>query len=79
MKALVYNGPRDVSIREVPDATTQRPADVVITPTTSASVKATGGIGVVGVCVPEDPEADAYKPFDDRDEGWTKVILTPAA
>ena len=52
MKALVYNGPRDVSIREVPDATTQRPADVVITPTTSASVKATGGIGVVGVCVP---------------------------
>lgn len=107
-----------------------------------ASVKATGGIGVVGVFGPEDPalktswpgrgrspltsgrfwlkgqrmatgqvsvkaynrelhdliEADraepsflishelplagapdAYKHFDDRDEGWTKVILKPAA
>jgi len=107
-----------------------------------ASVKATGGIGVVGVFVPEDPGAqdelakqgqiafdfgsfwfkgqrmatgqanvkaynrklrdlieadkakpsflishelrlaeapDAYKHFDDRDEGWTKVILKPAA
>ena len=107
-----------------------------------ASVKATGGIGVVGVFVPEDPGAqdelakqgqiafdfgsfwfkgqrmatgqanvkaynrklrdlieagkakpsflishelplaeapDAYKHFDDRDAGWTKVILKPAA
>ena len=107
-----------------------------------ASVRATGGIGVVGVFVPEDPGAqddlakqgqidfdfgsfwfkgqrmatgqanvkaynrklrdlieagkakpsflishelplaeapDAYKHFDDRDEGWTKVILKPAA
>jgi glutathione-independent formaldehyde dehydrogenase len=107
-----------------------------------ASVKATGGIGVVGVFIPEDPGAHddlakqgqiafdfgsfwfkgqrmatgqanvkaynrklrdlieagrarpsflishelplaeapaAYKHFDDRDEGWTKVILKPAA
>jgi len=107
-----------------------------------ASVKATGGIGVVGVFIPEDPGAptemskegqiafdfgmfwfkgqrmatgqcnvkaynrklrdlieadkakpsflishelplaqapDAYKHFDDRDDGWTKVILKPAA
>ena len=106
------------------------------------SVKATGGIGVVGVFVPEDPGAedeleqegkrafdfgefwfkgqrmatgqcnvkaynrnlsklievgkakpsflvshelplaeapDAYKHFDDRDDGWTKVVLKPAA
>jgi threonine dehydrogenase-like Zn-dependent dehydrogenase len=107
-----------------------------------ASVRATGGIGVVGVFVPEDPGAkdelakqgqiafdfgafwfkglrmgtgqanvkaynrklrdlieadkakpsflishelplaeapDAYRHFDERDEGWTKVILKPAA
>ena len=106
------------------------------------STKATGGIGVVGVFVPKDPEAatdlakegkmafdfgqfwfkgqklgtgqcnvkhynrrlmnlihagraepskiishslnldqapDAYKHFDERDEGWTKVVLKPAA
>jgi glutathione-independent formaldehyde dehydrogenase len=105
-----------------------------------ASVKATGGLGVIGVYVPEDPQGpnklakagkipfdfgelwskaqtigtgqapvkrynrclmnliqmgkakpswivshelpldrapDAYKHFDDRDEGWTKVVLRP--
>ncbi len=30
MKALVYNGPKDVSISEVPDARIERPTDVVI-------------------------------------------------
>ncbi|MDO9408167.1 glutathione-independent formaldehyde dehydrogenase [Patulibacter sp.] len=35
MKALVYNGPRDVSIDEVPDATIERPNDVVIKLTTT--------------------------------------------
>ena len=30
MKALVYNGPKDVSISEVPDAKIERPTDVVI-------------------------------------------------
>lgn len=40
MKALVYNGPHDVSIKEMPDA---------------------------------------YKHFDAREDGWTKVVLKPAA
>ena len=35
MKALVYNGPRDVSINEVPDARIERPNDVVIKLTTT--------------------------------------------
>ncbi len=30
MKALVYNGPRDVSVTEVPDAKVERPTDVLI-------------------------------------------------
>src|ERR1035437_8337594 len=30
MKALVYNGPRDVRVREVPDATIERPTDVLV-------------------------------------------------
>jgi len=35
MKALVYNGPRNVTVQEVPDATIERPTDVLvkITPT----------------------------------------------
>jgi threonine dehydrogenase-like Zn-dependent dehydrogenase len=30
MRAVVYNGPRDVSVTEVPDATIEDPADVVV-------------------------------------------------
>jgi glutathione-independent formaldehyde dehydrogenase len=30
MKAVVYNGPRDVSVKDVPDAKIQRPTDVVV-------------------------------------------------
>ena len=35
MKALVYNGARDVSVSEVPDATIEHPKDVVIKLTTT--------------------------------------------
>jgi glutathione-independent formaldehyde dehydrogenase len=35
MKALVYNGARDVSISEVPDAQIEHPTDVVIQLTTT--------------------------------------------
>lgn len=27
--------------------------------------------------LPLSEAADAYRPFDDRDHGWTKVILNP--
>ena len=30
MKALVYNGPRDVSVKNVPDAKIERPTDVLV-------------------------------------------------
>jgi glutathione-independent formaldehyde dehydrogenase len=34
---------------------------------------------VVSHTVPLAKAPDAYKHFDDRDEGWTKVVLKPAA
>jgi glutathione-independent formaldehyde dehydrogenase len=30
MKALVYNGPRDVRVKNVPDAKIERPTDVLV-------------------------------------------------
>ena len=30
MKALIYNGPRDVSVSEVPDAKIEKPTDVLV-------------------------------------------------
>src|ERR1700722_19754992 len=35
MKALVYNGPRDVRIKEVPDAKIEKPTDVLVRITTT--------------------------------------------
>ena len=35
MKALVYDGPRKVSVREVPDAKIERPTDVLVRITTT--------------------------------------------
>ena len=30
MKAVVYNGPRDISVKNVPDAKIERPTDVLV-------------------------------------------------
>src|SRR3979490_1458540 len=35
MKAVVYNGPRDVRVNDVPDAKIQRPTDVLVKITTT--------------------------------------------
>ena len=35
MKALIYNGPHDVSVKEVPDAKIERPTDVLVKMTTT--------------------------------------------
>ena len=35
MKALVYNGPRDVAVKNVPDARIERPTDVLVKITTT--------------------------------------------
>lgn len=49
VKALVFEGPRKVVVKEMPDARIERHA----------------------------PEG--YENFDERNEGWTKVVLKPAA
>jgi threonine dehydrogenase-like Zn-dependent dehydrogenase len=76
MKAVVYNGPRDVAVADVDDARLERPSDAhdpqgheIPNDTLNklvSSVRFTGGIGVVGVFVPEDPGSDdefAQPPF----------------
>ncbi len=35
MKALVYNGPRDVQVKEMPDAKIEKPTDVLVRVTTT--------------------------------------------
>ena len=35
MKALVYNGPKDVSVKQVPDAAIERATDVLVRITTT--------------------------------------------
>ena len=35
MKAIVYNGPRDVSVQNVPDARIEKPTDVLVRITTT--------------------------------------------
>ena len=35
MKAIVYNGPRDVSVQNVPDAKIEKPTDAVVRITTT--------------------------------------------
>ena len=98
MKALIYNGPCDVRVKEVPDAKIEKPTDAVIR-ITSTNIcgsdlhmymgrtdfeKGRVELGkvepsfIVSHELPLDEAPDAYKHFDARDEGWTKVILKPA-
>ncbi|GAA4852380.1 hypothetical protein GCM10023201_51730 [Actinomycetospora corticicola] len=89
MKALVYDGPRSVSVRDVPDAGIERPTDVLVRITTTNICGSDlhmyeGRTGLeAGFIVSHElslAEApDAYRSFDDRLEGWTKVLLKPAA
>jgi threonine dehydrogenase-like Zn-dependent dehydrogenase len=122
MKALVYNGAREVSVSDVEDSKIESPTDVVIKLTTTnvcgsdlhmyegrtdiEEGRVLGHENLGGQCnvkaynrklrdlievgkakpsflisheLPLAEAPDAYKHFDDREEGWTKVILKPAA
>lgn len=63
MKAVVYNGLRDVSVSTVPDPEHGRAKPSQI----------------ISQRMPLAKAPDAGKHFDDRDTGWTKVVLKPAA
>jgi glutathione-independent formaldehyde dehydrogenase len=58
MKAVVYEDPREVSVKEVPDAKIERPTDDLVRITSANSARFTGNIGVVGVFAPQDPGAN---------------------
>ena len=96
MRALVYHGPRNVSVDQVPDAAIEKPTDGTFffkgqsMGTGQANVKQYNrqlrNLIHAGVARPSfivshrvglDEAPSAYKHFDNRDDGWTKVLLKP--
>lgn len=68
MKALVYHGPRKVSVDNVDDAKIEHPNDAVVRITST------------NICVSDlhmYEGSDAYEHLDKRAGGWTKVVLHP--
>ena len=63
---LVYEGPKSVSVKDVPDATVEKPTDVLVRITTT------------NICG-SDLHMYEGRTVGDRLEGWTKVLLRPAA
>lgn len=63
MKAVVYNGPRDVGVRGIPDPRIEQATDALVQITST------------NIC----GAPDAYAHFNRRDEGWTKVVLRPGS
>jgi hypothetical protein len=61
MKALVYEGPRKVTVKDMPEAKIERPTDVLSHE------------------LPLEKALEGYDNFDARNDGWTKVVLKPAA
>jgi threonine dehydrogenase-like Zn-dependent dehydrogenase len=115
MKGIVYNGPRDVTVSDVPDPRIDRPGDGIIQVVRTnicgsdlhmyegrtdmepgrvleCPVKAYNRylrdlvhVGrakpsfLVSHELPLDQAPEGYQHFDARDQGWTKVVLAPAA
>jgi threonine dehydrogenase-like Zn-dependent dehydrogenase len=88
VKAVVYEGPRQVRLNDVPDARIERPTDVLVR-VASANICGTDPHMYEGRTdfehgrwfgheLPLDRAPEAYEHFDKRDDGWTKVVLHPA-
>jgi glutathione-independent formaldehyde dehydrogenase len=69
VKAVVYEGPRQVSVKDVPDARIERPTGGWFGHENLGAVVDVGQ----GVDAPR-----AYEHFDKRDDDSTKVVLHPA-
>ena len=93
MKALVYNGPRDVRVKNVPDAKIERPTDALVRITSTnicgsdlhmyegrTNMEAGKVLGHenLGEVVEVGPAVDRIK-VGNWVWGWTKVILHPGA
>jgi glutathione-independent formaldehyde dehydrogenase len=108
VKAVVYEGPRKVSVKDVPDAQIELPTDVLVRITTTnicgsdlhmyegrTDYETGRWLGhenqlrdlIVGgkakpswiVCheLSLDRAPEGFEHFDNRDQGWTKVVLHP--
>jgi threonine dehydrogenase-like Zn-dependent dehydrogenase len=89
MKAVVYKGPFDVAVEEVPDPRIEHPSDVIVRVTSTAicgsdlhmyegRTAAEPGI-VVSHELPLEQAPEAYEKFDKRVEGCTNVVLHPGS
>jgi hypothetical protein len=67
MKALVYHGPKKVSVDAVPDPKLEKLTDVIIELTTT------------NTCGSDLHMYEGRTHFDQRDKGWAKVIMHPKA
>jgi threonine dehydrogenase-like Zn-dependent dehydrogenase len=87
MKAVVFNGPWDVSVEQVSDPKIEESKDAIIKITTANICgsdlrdliirgKAQPS-RIVSHELPLDEAPAAYKNFDARKDGWTKVLLHP--
>ena len=62
MKALVYDGPRQVSVKDVPDAKIERPTDVLVR------------ITAVNIC---GSDLHMYQMFKNKQEGCVRAVFQP--
>jgi threonine dehydrogenase-like Zn-dependent dehydrogenase len=76
MKALVYSGPRDVAVCEVPDARIERPADVLVRITTN-NICGSDLHMYEGRTDLEKGTIIGHENLGAREKGWTKVVLKP--
>jgi glutathione-independent formaldehyde dehydrogenase len=88
MKAVVYNGPRDVAVTDVDDARIEFRGQKMGTGQCPVkrynrhlrnlihAGKAQPSF-IVSHHLPLDEAPEGYKHLDSRDEGWTKVLLHP--
>lgn len=88
MKAIVYNGPRDVQVQDMPDPKIEHPNDVIVQITTSAArtcncdepiLKSQGEHPSLATPTlpPHQPEPDTPKPYSPPDTPDPQPPLMP--
>ncbi|MGZ4480420.1 MAG: hypothetical protein ACXVW2_17525 [Nocardioidaceae bacterium] len=89
MKAAVYDGPRTINVKDMPEARIERPTGQSMGSgqcplkryhRALRDLVAAGKAKpswVVSHELPLDKAPEGYEHFDRRDQGWTKVVLHP--
>jgi len=78
MKAVVYDGPRHVSVKDVPDARIERPTDVLVR-ITSANICGSDLHMYEGRTATEPGIVFGHETFDKCLERFTKVVVHPGS